>query len=146
MPQRHDIRGDKNAAVEVMKTGKKFLAGLAIVLFLSALAAEKTFPPQKRINAMTGDEWKELSHYKPPEAMAREDKRTLAVLTDLKPFAARAVDADARRAASLVLALFRDMGAELGEMLEHTDSSVILGERTESGTSYATITYRLAGD
>jgi AmmeMemoRadiSam system protein B len=84
----------------------------------------------------------DLSHYKPPEVMAREDKRTLAVLTNLKPFAARAVDVDARRAASLVLALLRDMGAELGEMLEHTDSSAILGERTESGTSYATIVYR----
>jgi AmmeMemoRadiSam system protein B len=84
----------------------------------------------------------DLSHYKPPEAMAREDKRTLAVLTNLKPFAARAIDADARRAASLVLALFRDMGADRGEMLEHTDSSAILGERIESGTSYATIVYR----
>jgi AmmeMemoRadiSam system protein B len=84
----------------------------------------------------------DLSHYKPPEATAREDRRTLAALTNLESFAARAIDADARRAASLVLALFRDMGATRGEMLEHTDSSAILGERTESGTSYATVVYR----
>jgi AmmeMemoRadiSam system protein B len=84
----------------------------------------------------------DLSHYKPPEAMAIEDNRTLGVLTNLKYSATAGIDADARRAAALVLALFRDMGAERGELLEHADSSALLGERTESGTSYATLVYR----
>jgi AmmeMemoRadiSam system protein B len=84
----------------------------------------------------------DLSHYKPPEAMEFEDKRTLDVLTNLKSSAAPNIDVDARRAASLVVSLFRDMGAEDGELLEHMDSSALLGEKTESGTSYATIVYR----
>jgi AmmeMemoRadiSam system protein B len=84
----------------------------------------------------------DLSHYKPPEAMAREDKRTLGALTALKAFATSNLDVDARRAAALVLALFRDMGATKGEILEYTDSSALLGKRIESGTSYATIIYR----
>ncbi|GHT00706.1 hypothetical protein AGMMS50276_27170 [Synergistales bacterium] len=84
----------------------------------------------------------DLSHYKPPEAMKIEDKRTLGVLTNLKYSAASGIDVDARRAASLVLRLFRDMGATEGEILEHTDSSALLGKRIESGTSYATIVYR----
>jgi hypothetical protein len=62
---------------------------------------------------------------------------------NLKSHATPDIDADARRAASLVLSLFRDMGAERGELLEHMDSSALLGERTESGTSYATIVYRV---
>ncbi|GHV36848.1 hypothetical protein FACS1894187_12220 [Synergistales bacterium] len=84
----------------------------------------------------------DLSHYKPPEAMEIEDKRTLGVLTNLKCSAVSGIDVDARRTASLVLRLFRDMGATKGEILEHTDSSALLGKRIESGTSYATIIYR----
>ncbi|MDR1977884.1 MAG: hypothetical protein LBQ42_04040 [Synergistaceae bacterium] len=74
--------------------------------------------------------------------MAREDERTLAALTELRPFAASVIDVDARRAATLVLTLFRDMGATKGEILEHTDSSALLGKRVESETSYATVIYR----
>ncbi|MDR3265069.1 MAG: AmmeMemoRadiSam system protein B [Synergistaceae bacterium] len=85
----------------------------------------------------------DLSHYNPPEAMALEDERTLSALTEMRPRATGAIDVDARRAAALVLMLFRDMGAEKGELLEHTDSSALLGRRVESGTSYATILYRL---
>jgi AmmeMemoRadiSam system protein B len=84
----------------------------------------------------------DLSHYKPPEAMALEDEKTLAVLSGLKSFGARHIDTDARRAAALVLMLFMDMGAEKGELLEHSDSSAILGRRVESGTSYATLVYK----
>jgi AmmeMemoRadiSam system protein B len=84
----------------------------------------------------------DLSHYKPPEAMASEDEKTLAILSGLKAFEARHIDADARRAAALVLMLFRDRGAERGEVLEYSDSSAILGHRVESGTSYATLLYR----
>ena len=84
----------------------------------------------------------DLSHYKTPEAMALEDKRTLEVLREMKPLETSALDVDARRAASLVLSLFRDMGASVGEVLERSDSSEVLGRRVESGTSYATVTYR----
>jgi AmmeMemoRadiSam system protein B len=84
----------------------------------------------------------DLSHYKTPEAMAAEDERTLAVLTNLEPMKTDGLDVDARRAASLVLRLFRELGAERGTMLEHTDSSALLGRRVESGTSYATIVYQ----
>jgi AmmeMemoRadiSam system protein B len=84
----------------------------------------------------------DLSHYKTPEAMAAEDEKTLEVLRAMKPLATRTLDVDARRAAALVLTLFKDMGARRGEILERTDSSAILGRRVESGTSYATIVYR----
>jgi AmmeMemoRadiSam system protein B len=83
----------------------------------------------------------DLSHYKTPEAMAAEDARTLEVLRGMKPLETGALDVDARRAAALVLYLFRDMGASAGEVLEHTDSSAILGRRVESGTSYASVIY-----
>jgi AmmeMemoRadiSam system protein B len=83
----------------------------------------------------------DLSHYKTPEAMAAEDVRTLEVLREMKPLETRTLDVDASRAAALVLSLFRDMGAGIGEVLERTDSSAILGRRVESGTSYATVTY-----
>jgi AmmeMemoRadiSam system protein B len=83
----------------------------------------------------------DLSHYKTPEAMALEDELTLGVLRGIKPFETPPLDVDARRAAALVLSLFRDMGAGMGEVLEHADSSAILGRRIESGTSYATVTY-----
>jgi AmmeMemoRadiSam system protein B len=85
----------------------------------------------------------DLSHYRTPEAMAAEDEKTLEVLKSLRFGATGGIDVDARRAAALVLMLFRDMGAERGELLEHTDSSALLGRRVESGTSYATLLYRL---
>jgi AmmeMemoRadiSam system protein B len=83
----------------------------------------------------------DLSHYKTPEAMATEDERTLEVLRAMKPLETQTLDVDARRAAALVLYLFRDMGANGGEVLERTDSSAVLGRRVESGTSYATVIY-----
>jgi AmmeMemoRadiSam system protein B len=84
----------------------------------------------------------DLSHYKTPEAMAVEDERTLEVLKSLRFGATGGLDMDARRAAALALMLFKDMGAKKGKVLEHTDSSAILGYRVESGTSYATVMYR----
>jgi AmmeMemoRadiSam system protein B len=87
----------------------------------------------------------DLSHYKTPEAMAVEDSRTLPVLENLHFLAAGGLDVDARRAAALVLMLFKDMGAGRGEILERMDSSDILGRRVESGTSYATAVYSQSG-
>ena len=87
----------------------------------------------------------DLSHYKPPEAMAAEDRKTLDVLTKLRPYGTRDIDVDASRAAALVLMLFRDLGIKEGTVLEHSDSSRILGRRIESGTSYATIIYGADG-
>ena len=84
----------------------------------------------------------DLSHYKTPEAMAAEDERTLEVLTKLEPMRTDHLDIDARRAASLVLRLFRELGAERGVLMERMDTSDILGYRVESGTSYATIVYK----
>jgi hypothetical protein len=84
----------------------------------------------------------DLSHYKTPEAMAAEDERTLEVLRNIQPMRTGGLDVDARRAASLVLRLFKEMGAERGIVLEHTDSSALLGRRIESGTSYVTMIYR----
>jgi AmmeMemoRadiSam system protein B len=101
---------------------------------------------RKKIMEMTGPDdaiilSMDLSHYKTPEAMAAEDERTLEVLREMKPFETPALDIDARRAAALVLYLFRDMGASAGEVLERSDSSAILGRRVESGTSYAMVVY-----
>lgn len=86
----------------------------------------------------------DLSHYKTPEGMAAEDRHTLAVLTDIAPLRTGRLDVDARRAATLVLHLFRELGAEKGVLLERMDSSDILGRRVESGTSYATVLYGTA--
>jgi AmmeMemoRadiSam system protein B len=83
----------------------------------------------------------DLSHYKTPEGMAAEDAKTLPVLETLAHNATRGLDVDAGRAAFLVLSLFKDMGATRGTVLEHTDSSALLGRRVESGTSYATMIY-----
>jgi AmmeMemoRadiSam system protein B len=83
----------------------------------------------------------DLSHYKTPEEMALEDERTLKVLANLEPMKTDSIDIDARRAASLVLRLFRELDAERGVVMEHMDTSDILGYRVESGTSYATIVY-----
>ncbi len=83
----------------------------------------------------------DLSHYKTPEEMAKEDARTLPVLTDLEPMKTGFLDIDASRAASLVLRLFSELGAERGVVLEHRDTSDVLGHRVESGTSYATVVY-----
>jgi AmmeMemoRadiSam system protein B len=83
----------------------------------------------------------DLSHYKRPEEMAADDQRSLEVLTKLEPLRTDRIDVDARRAASLVLHLLREMGAERGSIMEHMDSTGILGYRIESGTSYATIIY-----
>jgi AmmeMemoRadiSam system protein B len=83
----------------------------------------------------------DLSHYKTPEEMAAEDIKTLDVLKNLRFTAAHTIDADARRAASLVMRLFKDLGAERGLVLERSDSSDFLGRRVESGTSYATVVY-----
>lgn len=87
----------------------------------------------------------DLSHYKPPEAMAAEDRKTLEVLTKLRPHGTGDIDVDARRAAALVLMLFRELGTGEGTVLEHSDSSRVLGRRIESGTSYATIIYGADG-
>ena len=84
----------------------------------------------------------DLSHYKTPEEMAAEDERSLEVLTNLEPMRTNSIDIDARRAASLVLRLFIERGAEKGTVIEHMDTSDILGYRVESGTSYATIIYK----
>ena len=83
----------------------------------------------------------DLSHYKTPEGMAAEDIKTLKVLTEMTPRAAEKIDVDARRAAMLVLWLFKELGAQHAEVLEHCDSSDLLGFRVESGTSYATVVY-----
>jgi hypothetical protein len=83
----------------------------------------------------------DLSHYKTPEAMASEDVKTLDVLENLRFARTNDIDTDARRAASLALRLFIDLGAERGMILERTDSSSALGRRIESGTSYATVVY-----
>lgn len=83
----------------------------------------------------------DLSHYKTPEGMAAEDEKTLAALSSLRFMETGSLDVDAGRAASLVLRLFKELGAERGAIMEHTDSSKILGYRVESGTSYATIIY-----
>jgi AmmeMemoRadiSam system protein B len=86
----------------------------------------------------------DLSHYKPPEEMAREDERTLKVLLDMASNATTGIDVDAPCATSFVLSLLKEQGVKKGELLEHSDSSEISGSRVESGTSYATIVYRLA--
>ena len=83
----------------------------------------------------------DLSHYKTPEGMKKEDERTLEVLTNLESMRTDSLDIDARRAASLVLRLFKELGAERGVLMEHMDTSDILGYRVESGTSYATIVF-----
>lgn len=84
----------------------------------------------------------DLSHYKTPEGMAAEDERTLEVLSAIEPMKTDRLDIDARRAASLVLRLFKALGAKKGIVCEHMDLSDILGYRVESGTSYATVIYR----
>jgi AmmeMemoRadiSam system protein B len=84
----------------------------------------------------------DLSHYKTPERMADEDVKTLDVLRGLKSSATGRIDVDARRAASLVMRLFKDMGAKRGVVMERSDTSEITGRRIESGTSYATILYK----
>ncbi|MBL3539825.1 AmmeMemoRadiSam system protein B [Aminivibrio sp.] len=86
----------------------------------------------------------DLSHYKTPELMAAEDRKTLEVLANVRPAGTKTIDVDARPAAALVLMLFRECGIEKGTVLEHTDSSSILGRRVESGTSYAAILYGMA--
>jgi AmmeMemoRadiSam system protein B len=83
----------------------------------------------------------DLSHYKTPELMAQEDEKTLPILTDLRAYATKNLDMDARRAAHLTLLLFKDKGATEGIVIEHHDSSFFAGYRVESGTSYATIVY-----
>ena len=88
----------------------------------------------------------DLSHYKTPEGMAAEDERTLEVLTKLEQMRTGVIDIDAKRAASLVLRLFKELGAERGILMEHMDTSDILGYRVESGTSYATILYKAGND
>jgi|LSQX01.2.fsa_nt_gb AmmeMemoRadiSam system protein B len=86
----------------------------------------------------------DLSHYKTPEDMAAEDRKTLDVLANLRSAGTKTIDVDARRAAALVLMLFREFGIEKGTVLEHADTSSVLGRRVESGTSYATILYGVA--
>jgi AmmeMemoRadiSam system protein B len=88
----------------------------------------------------------DLSHYRTPEGLASEDIRTLRVLSEMSPLKTARIDADASRAAALVLLLLKDMGASRGEVMEHADSSSILGRRVESGTSYATLIYSSAPD
>ena len=88
----------------------------------------------------------DLSHYKTPEAMAAEDRRTLDVLANIRPAGTKTIDVDARRAAALVLMLFREVGIEKGTVIEHADTSSVLGRRVESGTSYAAILYGTSGE
>jgi AmmeMemoRadiSam system protein B len=83
----------------------------------------------------------DLSHYKTPEEMASEDIRTLEVLTRIEPMKTNKLDIDAARAATLCLRLFQERGARNGLIMEHMDTSDVLGYRVESGTSYATIVY-----
>ena len=83
----------------------------------------------------------DLSHYKTPEAMEKEDERALEVLTNLEPMKTDRLDIDARRAAALALRLFKELGVNRGVLMERMDTSDILGFRVESGTSYATIVY-----
>jgi hypothetical protein len=40
--------------------------------------------------------------------------------------------------------LFKKLGVGQGRVLEHADSSDILGRRIESGTSYATVVFESA--
>ena len=86
----------------------------------------------------------DMSHYKTSEEMQAEDARSLEVLTNLEPMKTDRIDIDARRAASLVLRLFKELGAERGEVAERMDSSDIMGYKLDpiSGTSYATIIYK----
>ncbi len=102
---------------------------------------------RKRLSAMLRDGdllllSMDLSHYKPPEAMEIEDRKTLDVLKNLAASRVRGLDIDAPRTASLVLSLLRERGAARGEVLERTDSSTLAGVRQELGTSYATVVYR----
>jgi AmmeMemoRadiSam system protein B len=83
----------------------------------------------------------DLSHYKTPEEMAAEDARTLEILTELRFTKTSGLDVDARRAAALALMLFKKLDSWEGSVLEHMDSSDILGRRIKSGTSYATVMY-----
>lgn len=83
----------------------------------------------------------DLSHYKTPEAMAKEDEKTLSVLTKLNHARTGEIDVDARRAAALLLMILRELGAAEGEILARSDSSEILGRRVGSGTSYAAVIY-----
>ena len=79
--------------------------------------------------------------YKTPEAMAKEDEKTLSVLTKLNHARTGEIDVDARRAAALLLMILRELGAAEGEILARSDSSEILGRRVGSGTSYAAVIY-----
>jgi AmmeMemoRadiSam system protein B len=83
----------------------------------------------------------DLSHYKTPEGMAKEDKKTIPVLTELLFFNTMDLDIDAHRASQLTLNLFKDFGVKEAVLLEHKNSSDFLGYRVEHGTSYATILY-----
>ena len=85
----------------------------------------------------------DLSHYKTPEGMVREDEKTLPVLAGLNHGQTKEIDVDARRAAALLLLLMKELGAEEGTVIHRSDTSEILGRRVESGTSYATIIYHL---
>jgi AmmeMemoRadiSam system protein B len=106
---------------------------------------------RRKLQAMSGEGdlvilSMDFSHYKPPEAMAAEDARSLAALLRMRVPALSRADVDARRAAALVTLLLKDRGARRGELLERSDSSAILGRRVGSGTSYATILYRSEPD
>lgn len=83
----------------------------------------------------------DLSHYKTPEEMAAEDEKTLDVLTNLRFAETPFIDVDTRGGAALVLRLLKALGAGKGRVVDHMDSSDVLGRRIESGTSYATILY-----
>ncbi|MGI6252702.1 MAG: AmmeMemoRadiSam system protein B [Aminivibrio sp.] len=83
----------------------------------------------------------DFSHYKTPEAMAREDEKTLPVLAGLHHSRTGEIDVDAGRAAALLLLLMKDLGVQEGTVIRRSDISEILGRRVESGTSYGTILY-----
>jgi poly-gamma-glutamate synthesis protein (capsule biosynthesis protein) len=102
---------------------------------------------RKKLEDMSGEEElvilsMDFSHYKSQEVMASEDKHAISVLTKMNIPGLSGVDVDAKRAAALATLMFKDRGARRGELLERSDSSIILGRRVESGTSYATLLYR----
>lgn len=87
----------------------------------------------------------DLSHYKDPEGLAREDERTIEVLTKMAAIRTKDLDIDASRAASLLLQIARRKGVARGRLLERSDTSEMTGSRVPSGTGYATILYESEG-
>lgn len=83
----------------------------------------------------------DFSHYKDPEGLRAEDERSIPILLSMRAIETRALDIDARGAASVVMMLARRAGARRGTLLERSDTTEQTGEYVASGTSYATIVY-----